>query len=116
MLFVHTAASFAFASAALRHSGRMGEPSGDGGDLGAAEALRAHACQHQPVILVIEDQCDDTEFVPLGGLVVGPKPFGTKGLSTVIKPVSFRLFMPVVVHRTVVPCERMALVPSPHSW
>ena len=56
MLFVHTAASFAFASAALRHSGRMGEPSGDGGDLGAAEALRAHACQHQPVILVIEDQ------------------------------------------------------------
>jgi hypothetical protein len=25
-------------------------------------------------------QCDDTEFVTLGGLVVGPKPFGTKGL------------------------------------
>ena len=24
--------------------------------------------------------CDDTEFVTLGGLVVGPKPFGTKGL------------------------------------
>ena len=48
--------SFAFASAALRHRGRMGEPSGDGGDLGAAEALRAHACQHQPVILVIEAQ------------------------------------------------------------
>ena len=59
--------------------------------------------------------CDDTEFVTLGGLVVGPKPFGTKGLSTVIKPVSFRHFMSVVVHRTVVPCERMALVPFPHS-
>jgi len=29
---------------------------------------------------------------------------------------SFRSpFMPVVVHRTVVPCERMALVPFPHS-
>jgi len=26
------------------------------------------------------DTCDDTEFVTLGGLVVGPKPFGTKGL------------------------------------
>jgi hypothetical protein len=25
-------------------------------------------------------KCDDTEFVTLGGLVVGPKPFGTKGL------------------------------------
>ena len=24
--------------------------------------------------------CDDTEFVTLGGLVVGPKPFGTRGL------------------------------------
>ena len=26
------------------------------------------------------EECDDTEFVTLGGLVVGPKPFGTKGL------------------------------------
>jgi hypothetical protein len=34
----------------------MGEPGGDGDDLGTAEALRAHACQHQPVILVIEAQ------------------------------------------------------------
>ncbi len=25
-------------------------------------------------------ECDDTEFVTLGGLVVGPKPFGAKGL------------------------------------
>ena len=62
-------------------------------------------------------RCDDTEFVTLGGLVVNPlvqRVF--KGLFDRIKPVSFRLFMPVVVHRTVVPCERMALVPSPHSW
>ena len=29
---------------------------------------------------VHERLCDDTEFVTLGGLVVGPKPFGTKGL------------------------------------
>jgi len=25
-------------------------------------------------------------------------------------------FMSVVVHRIVVPCERMVLVPSPHTW
>ena len=40
--------------AALRHRGRVVEPGGESGDLGAAEALRVHARWHQPVILVIE--------------------------------------------------------------
>jgi hypothetical protein len=40
---------------------------------------------------------------------------GFKGLFDRNKT-SFRSpFMPVVVHRTVVPCERMALVPFPHK-
>jgi hypothetical protein len=33
-----------------------------------------------------------------------------------IYPVSFRLFMSVIIHRIVVPCERMAQVPSLHTW
>ena len=42
--------------AALRHRGPVVGTGGTGGDLGAAEALRAHAPRHQPVILVIEAQ------------------------------------------------------------
>ncbi len=39
----------------------------------------AYVAKHCPVSCAYV-ACDDTEFVTLGGLVVGPKPFGTKGL------------------------------------
>ena len=43
-------------AAALRQRARVVEPGGDGGNLGAAEALRVHARRHQSVIHVIEAQ------------------------------------------------------------
>ena len=48
--------------AALRHRGRVAESGSDGGDLGAGEALRVHACGHQPAILVIETESAELSF------------------------------------------------------
>ena len=43
--------------------------------------------------------------------------FGYKRFLVPVKKGSFVLFaMSVVVYRIVVPCERMAQAPSPHTW
>ena len=43
--------------------------------------------------------------------------FGYKRFLVPVKKGSFVLFaMSVVVYRIVVPCERMAQVPFPHTW
>ena len=59
------------------------------GTLEAALTPKSHKCQCVNVnidnsgccvVCGWGEYCDDTEFVTLSGLVVGPKPFGTKGL------------------------------------
>jgi hypothetical protein len=49
----------------------------------AESEWKALSSEEQRAIKAVADaaaKCDDTEFVTLGGLVVGPKPFGTRGL------------------------------------
>jgi len=61
--------------------------------------------------------CDDTEFVTLGDRDRGVTVLTVLSVERDLNKEFLFLFpMSVVVHRTVVPCERTALVSSPHTW